>query len=149
MDTHFTHEHAHEHQVDIAALCRQQGVHFTAQRQRIWDYFAEETRGRTIAEAVQDLAVHGIGRATIYRTVDLFERLFLLTSSRDAAGKQRYGAVCAGHTHALICRVCHAFVEFDECDLSVLAKLLSAKTGFAIDGHRLEMFGTCPSCSEE
>ena len=137
----------HRHAVDFTAVCRQQGIHCTAQRREIWDYFASKTRGYTIADAIEALAARGIGRATIYRTVELFERLRLLTIVHDGAGKPRYGAVCPGHAHALVCRNCHAVVEFDDCDLTMLEKLLSAKTGFAIQGHHLEIYGTCPTCT--
>ncbi len=93
------------------------------------------------------LSDHGIGRATIYRTVELFERLNLLACLRDTTGKQRYAAVCPGHAHTLICRSCHQVVEFQDCDLTVLEKLLMAKTGFKIEGHHLEMYGICPACA--
>lgn len=46
----------------------------------------------------------------------------------------------------LICRACHHVVEFEDCDLLLLEKLLAAKTGYTIQGHHLELYGTCPAC---
>lgn len=136
----------HQHQVDVEALFHQHGIHCTAQRKAIWAFFASHPQGHTAGEAIIALQRDGIGHATVYRTVELFERLALLTSIRDGAGKIRYVAVCPGHSHALVCSACHAVVEFDDCDLAILEKLLTAKTGFAIAGHRLEIYGTCPRC---
>jgi Fur family peroxide stress response transcriptional regulator len=137
----------HRHLIDIEALCHQHGIPCTSQRKLVWEYFAEQTRGHTVTEAVRALAVLGIGRATIYRTVELFEHIGILTGLRDTAGKQRYAAVCPGHAHTLTCRSCHQVVEFHDCGLTVLERLLIAKTGFTIEGHRLEIYGTCPACA--
>jgi Fe2+ or Zn2+ uptake regulation protein len=51
--------------------------------------------------------------------------------------------------HTLICRECHAVVEFDDCNLTMLEKLLTVQTGFTIQGHRLELYGICPTCRQE
>jgi len=137
----------HQHTVDVEALFQQHGIHCTAQRKTIWDTFAQQAQGRTARETVCALKTLGIGAATVYRTIELFERLGLLTSIHDDGGKTRYVAVCPGHSHTLICRGCHTVVEFDDCDLTLLEKLLMAKTGFAIQGHHLEVYGTCPACT--
>ncbi len=146
--SHMSNNHTtHQHHVDLEAVCREHNISCTDQRKLIWEYFAQHPQGYSIAEAVAAFAEHGIGRATIYRTVELFERLHILTSIRDGVGKQRYCAVCPGHAHTLICQSCHVVVEFEDCDLTVLEKLLVANTGFTIQGHHLEMYGTCPSCA--
>jgi len=59
----------HQHMVDFEGLCREHRIHCTGQRKQIWEYFASDAQGRTIAEAVVGLAPCGIGRATIYRTI--------------------------------------------------------------------------------
>lgn len=138
----------HHHHVDIEQLFREHGVHCTAQRRRVWEFFASHPHGLTVGEAVLSLKDDGIGQATVYRTVDLFFSLGLLTRTQEGTETCRYTAVCPGHCHTLICRGCHAVVEFDDCDLTVLEKLLIAKTGYQIDGHRLEIYGTCPACTE-
>ena len=137
----------HTHHVDVEALFRDHGMHCTAQRKTIWEFFAGNPQGYVIGEAAEALKPRGIGLATVYRTVELFLKLGLLNSTQDSPGKVRYAAMCPGHSHALICRACHAVVEFDDCDLSVLEKLLMAKTGFQIDSHHLEIYGTCPGCA--
>ena len=126
-------------------ILREHGVNYTVQRQVVWEYFAHDPHGRLISEAVTDLKAQGIGQATVYRTVSLFVDLGVLTRTADV-GKTRYTAICPGHSHALICRNCHKAVEFDGCDLSELEQELTARTGYVIQGHHLEVFGTCPEC---
>jgi Fe2+ or Zn2+ uptake regulation protein len=138
---------AHEHRVDIEAFFRGRGMHCTVPRRRVWDFFAGQAQGYTIAEAVAALKRLHIGQATVYRAVELFVQCGLLTTTREESGKVRYLAVCPGHSHALICSRCHTVVEFDDCDLALLEKLLMARTGFAIQGHHLEVYGTCPACA--
>lgn len=137
----------HEHRVDVAAVLQAHGVHCTAQRRQVWEFFAANPHGYTVGEAAAALRGRGIGQATVYRAVELLAEVGLLTQARDDARKVRYLAVCPGHSHALICRHCHAVVEFGDCDLSVLEKLLAAQTGFRIEGHHLEMYGRCPACA--
>ena len=139
--------HQHEHLVEVERVFQEHGVHCTAQRKTAWQFFTNHPQGHTISEAVDALRIQGIGQATVYRTVELFLRLGLLTATQEAPGKTRYVAVCPGHKHALICRGCHTVVEFEDCDLLLLEKLLAAKTGYTIQGHRLELYGTCPACT--
>lgn len=137
----------HEHQVDVEALFREHGLHCTAQRKLVWELFAAHPQGYTIAEAATALKAQGIGQATVYRTVELLARLNLLVQLQDDQHRSRYVAVCLDHAHALVCRGCHAVVEFSDCDLSILEKLLGVQTGYRIDGHSLVMYGTCPQCA--
>ena len=138
--------HKHEHLVDVEKLFRQHGVHYTKPRRLAWQFFSGHPQGHSISEAVIALKPNGIGQATVYRTIELFLQLGMLTSVHDAAGDIFYIAVCPGHSHALICINCHSVVEFDDCDLSLLEKMLTAKTGFSIQGHHLDIFGICPKC---
>lgn len=141
------HTARHEHTVDVAAVLQAHGAQLTAQRRQVWEFFVDNPHGYTIGEAVTALRGQGIGQATVYRTVELLAGVGLLTHVQDTASKSRYLAVCPGHSHALICRECHAVVEFDDCDLSLLEKLLAAQTGYRIEGHHLEMYGHCPACA--
>ncbi len=136
----------HEHHVDVEELFRQHGVHYTRPRKIAWQFFAGHPQGHSINDAVLALKQQGIGQATVYRTIELFLQLGLLNSVHDATGNIFYIAVCPGHSHAIICSNCHTVVEFDDCDISLLEKLLTAKTGFTIQGHHLEIFGICPDC---
>jgi Fur family transcriptional regulator, ferric uptake regulator len=100
-----------------------------------------------VAEAAEALRAEGIGQATVYRAVGLLEELGLLLRVHVGGDAPRYAAPPVGHTHPLICGVCHRLVDFDgEGDLHYLEKQLEATTGFSIYGHILEVYGVCPDC---
>lgn len=132
--------------VKAEEIVREHGVRWTAPRRAVWALFHTSPRGLSIAEAVDALAADGIGLATVYRTVELFERIRLLRRIHSNRGDHLYVAASPGHTHALVCRSCGHTVEFDACRLGRLESDLAAATGFDISGHELEVYGTCPDC---
>jgi Fe2+ or Zn2+ uptake regulation protein len=125
----------------------QTGLRFTPQREGVWRLFASDPAGFTIPQAIGSLAPLGIGQATVYRTIKALLDLGYLKWVHDKGGEHRFVASRPGHSHMLVCRSCFKVVEFGDCDLSVLEKLIATKTGFTIEGHHLEFFGLCPECS--
>jgi Fe2+ or Zn2+ uptake regulation protein len=132
----------------LTAAFKDAGVRLTSQRELAWRTFRSHPAGLTITEAVGELEPHGIGLSTVYRTVSLFEQLGLLKRVHDANGEHRYVAGRPGHFHPLVCRSCGTVVEFESCGMEAIEKKLSRETGFAIEGHDLEVHGTCPKCQE-
>ncbi len=125
---------------------RESGVRLTNQREQIWDNFRRKRRGMSITEAVEAHEKRGIGLSTVYRTVALLEEHGLLRRIHDHAGEHRYIASRPGHFHPLVCRSCGVVVEFESCGMGPVERMLAAETGFAIEGHDLEVHGRCPKC---
>lgn len=142
------HNHTDNGGIDFDSALKAQGVQSTPQRRAIWAFYSSRPRGITIAEAVEALQRAGIGQATVYRTTFLFLDIGLLCRIQLPTGRVCFVALKSEHSHPLICRQCHNIVEFDTCDLSVLEKLLNAQTGYEIEGHQLEVYGTCPECQQ-
>ena len=91
----------------------------------------------------------GIGRVTIYRTLELLNKLSLVCRVHSADGCHSYMMRRpTEHYHHLVCSGCGKAVDFTDCDLSALEQKLSEKTGFEIQGHLLELYGKCNSCRE-
>jgi Fe2+ or Zn2+ uptake regulation protein len=122
------------------------GLRLTPQRESVFTYFAGQGRGRTLAEAASSLSRDCIGPATVYRAVKTLAALGCLKALAGEDGQVRYAALRPGHVHLLRCTGCERAVEFKECGLDVLEKLVAVKTGFVIQGHNLELFGRCPEC---
>jgi Fur family transcriptional regulator, ferric uptake regulator len=108
-------------------------------------------RGRrhfSAADLVDDARRRGIriGRATVFRTLDrllaggIIERIDL--PDREHA----YVACQARHHHHVICMGCGRSSDADDGDLRGVIAAVERATGYAIDGHRLELFGRCPAC---
>lgn len=137
------------HQSTIDEMFAARRIRLTRQRRTIWEYFATAGRASSAAEAAEALRGEGIGQATVYRAVGLLAELGLLTRVHVSGDAPRYAAPPVGHTHPLICGVCHKIVDFaGDGDLRYLEKQLEATTGFSIYGHILEVYGICAECRQ-
>lgn len=84
---------------------------------------------------------------TVYRNLELLQRLGLVTAVGFHDGQMRY-EVRHGreHHHHIQCRGCGKIVDLMLCPIKKLTALVEAKTKFAVDSHTLEFFGWCPQC---
>lgn len=132
--------------VHIRQGFQDRGWRWTLAREQVCRLFLGSPRGHTIAGAVRALRRLGIGQATVYRTVALMEKIHFLRCVHPDDGEHRYVPWHPGHVHALVCRHCGQAFEFGDCGLQLLEELLSARTGFTIEGHHLEIYGLCAGC---
>ncbi|MGI2336456.1 MAG: Fur family transcriptional regulator [Dehalogenimonas sp.] len=88
-----------------------------------------------------------IGLVTIYRTLDLLDKLGLLC--RFTGGNSpEFKTGPPEHHHHLVCSSCGDVVDFTgHCPLE-LQSALERDTGFRITDHKLEFTGYCRSCQE-
>ena len=95
-------------------------------------------------------AVHradpSLGRATVYRTLEILGALDVLTRVVVAEGNSAYVVGLPGHRHHLVCSGCGAAVPFTACPVDHLVAELSRTTNFAIESHVLQFIGVCPAC---
>jgi len=95
-------------------------------------------------------AVHevdpSLGRATVYRTLEILGALDVLTRVVVAEGHSAYVVGLPGHRHHLVCSGCGTAVPFTACPVDQLVADLSRTTSFAIQSHVLQFIGVCPSC---
>jgi Fe2+ or Zn2+ uptake regulation protein len=91
-----------------------------------------------------------LGRATVFRTVDVLVARGVLDRVTFADGTHRY-RVCGpgGHHHHVTCSVCHRVVEIDVCLAPELLVAIERSTDFTLDGHSVELFGRCATCRTE
>ncbi len=131
----------------LARLLREAGYRDTAPRRAVVRAI-EEADGEQSPEALWRAAqrIHpGIGRATVYRTLELLTGLGAVRPLIAAEGGRRYPVAVGGHHH-LVCSGCGTVVEFDECAEGEVARRVARRQGFAIQGHLLEIYGTCGDC---
>lgn len=89
-----------------------------------------------------------VGRASIYRTLELLTKLGFVQSSTLGGTETTYMLSPSGHHHHAICLECRETIEIDECVVGEMEGLLHERTGFEIRGHLLEIYGLCPRCAE-
>jgi len=89
-------------------------------------------------------------RATVYRTIELFEKLGVV--HRLNIGwkyKIELSDVFQGHHHHFYCTGCTKTFPLDANPmLETMIDSTLAKDGFAPRGHQLEVYGLCPNCSK-
>lgn len=90
----------------------------------------------------------GVGRATVFRTIDVLVDLGILDRVHQPDGAHGYVLRGPGHRHHLVCSACGDVVEFQGCNVGELIDELAGQTNFRIEGHWLEIFGTCDRCQQ-
>lgn len=135
----------------IRAAFEEQARRRTRPRNRIAGRIAElATRGAdfTVEELWHDLKgkdAH-LGRATVFRAVEMLVNQGLLNRIEFADGSHTYRACGGDHHHHLTCVQCHRVVDVDVCLPEQLLTAIGEKTGFEIEGHSLFIFGRCADC---
>lgn len=91
-----------------------------------------------------------VGRASVFRALDLFTELGALERLDLPSGEHAYVA-CEPeqHHHHVVCRSCGTSVEVKEGGLQSVVAEIARRSGFQIETHRLELFGLCPGCVAE
>ncbi|HEX2070798.1 MAG TPA: Fur family transcriptional regulator [Thermoleophilaceae bacterium] len=102
---------------------------------------------REIADLLRERG-SGVGLASIYRALDLLDRLGLVQRFDVGEGVARYEAALPGgdHHHHIVCESCGTVEPFEDEVLEDAIHGLSAKTDFAIAAHDVTLHGECPAC---
>lgn len=136
----------------IRTILSQHGYRLTTPRQRIVEQALLHTRPFTAEQLVAELRDHeeqdaaNIGRATVYRTLEILASMDVLSRLIQPGGHAAYVVDAPGHRHHLVCSQCGATVAFTSCPVDKLVQDLTAVTRFEIHDHLLEVFGLCPEC---
>ena len=124
------------------------GIRSTEPRRGVARLIAARSGHFTARELVRDASVlrTGIGRATIFRTLELFADLGLVERLDLPSGEHAYVACEPAHHHHVVCSRCGHSTEVADIGMSEVASEVARRTGYRIDRHRLELFGLCPDC---
>lgn len=133
----------------IAGILREHGYKLTPQRHAVLKVIAS-SHDHLTPEAIHSKTLldnPNIGLVTIYRTLELLSELNLVCRVHAPNGCRSYMMRRpTEHHHHLVCSRCNRVVDFAGCDLADLEQKLSQETGFAVNGHLLELYGLCPDC---
>lgn len=88
-----------------------------------------------------------LGRATVYRTLELLTHLGIVRPIYVGDGGPTYIRAAGGHHH-LVCSRCRKVVDFERCVADEMEKELRERFGFVITSHLLEFYGLCGTCQE-
>jgi Fur family transcriptional regulator, ferric uptake regulator len=137
----------------LAAQLRARGLRLTSQRQRVLAAVAalehgtpEEIHARLRAEAGPDGAAPDA--STVYRTLELLERLGLVWHTHLGKGAPVYHAAEHPHLH-VVCQACGEVTSVDPALLDGAAERLAADLGFTLDVGHVALSGTCRACADK
>jgi Fur family ferric uptake transcriptional regulator len=147
MDTSSTVDHAG----GSAALRRtlhQRGLRMTPQRQLVLDAVRElgHATPEKICARVQT-AAPAVNITTIYRTLDLMERIGLVRHTHLGHGAPTYSEQEHQHVH-LVCHSCGSVTESPTDLMDELAERLRAEAHFELDPSHVALSGVCRKCQD-
>jgi len=140
-----------------AHFFRHHGFRCTLPREVILDILYK-TKSHLSAEDIY-FKVHSIypqiGLTTVYRTLDLLNKMGLISRFDFGDGKARYELIKEGetsHHHHLICRKCNKVIDYTDFIkeetrfIKKIEEVLSKKHNFAIESHEIHFQGLCNKC---
>lgn len=121
-------------------------------RTAVLEQIAAQSCVVTAQEIADNLRSGGrkVGLATVYRTLDLLERLRLVQRLDTGSASARYEPALPGgehHHHHLICEGCGKVTPFDDPALERAIAALSARLDHRVGDHDVVLRGTCPRCT--
>ena len=122
------------------------GHRLTGPRREVAELVAARRGHFTAGELVDDARERGIGRATVFRSLDLFASLGLVERVDLPGGEHAYVACEPAHHHHAICTTCGRSFDVDDAGLADVLARIAARSGFQVTNHRLELFGRCAAC---
>jgi Fur family ferric uptake transcriptional regulator len=127
----------------------QQRLPLTHQREAIAMSLFESEQHLSVddlADMLRDRGEH-VGKATIYRTLNLLVQAELARELDFGEGFKRYEhqAGEARHDH-LICTGCSKVIRFSRTALDELQDEIATEYGFGVQSRRLKIYGLCSEC---
>lgn len=129
---------------------RDQGLPVTQQRESIAEMVFASSEHLSVEEIEKALHDRGerIGKATIYRTLEMLVRSGLVAEYDFGEGFKRYKHLF-GQSQVrqhLICTDCGKVSEIQSEELTRFQERLAMENGFLAARYRLEIYGLCAEC---
>lgn len=87
-----------------------------------------------------------VSYATVYRTMKLLVDGGFAAARDFGGSRTRFEPAHGGHHDHLICTGCGVVFEFEQPVIEELQARVARELGFAIESHKLELYGRCAKC---
>jgi Fur family ferric uptake transcriptional regulator len=137
---------------DRTQRLRDAGYKLTTARLTVLSVLEDGGGHMTSAEVLEkvDQTAPEIGRASVFRALDLFTRLSIIRPTYiNDSSTPTYVLMPGGHHHHIICTNCDRIIEFDNCHLEGVERELERQFNVQITGHLLEFYGLCANCKPD
>ncbi|PIC70056.1 transcriptional repressor [Sporosarcina sp. P18a] len=133
---------------DALVTLKESGVRITPQRHAILEYLITSHSHPTADEIYKALEEDfpNMSVATVYNNLRVFQNSGLVKELTYGDASSRFDFVTHDHYH-IICDDCGKIVDFHHPGLEEVERLAAHVTGFQVNSHRLEVYGTCPDCA--
>jgi Fur family ferric uptake transcriptional regulator len=138
------------------AVVQDAGYNRGAARDALIELFAEQDCALSVPELEARLADRRpVGRASVYRALDVLGNLDLLVRVDIGDGLLRYERADAAagadphghhHHHHMLCDRCGTLIAFDDEQLEQAIDNLVERFGFDARAHEVTLKGTCQTC---
>jgi Fur family transcriptional regulator, ferric uptake regulator len=132
------------------ATLERDGYRLSAPRSAVVETLADLGCSVTAKEIADRLQQRGtdVGVASIYRTLDLLDRLRLARRVDAGEGVARYEPIdpSGDHHHHLVCERCGEVTAFEDGELERAIESLCDRVEYAIAAHDVTLRGECPAC---
>lgn len=140
--------------IEFENILRLSGYKLTAQRQALLKIIEATKERHLCTEEIFDEAkksFSSIGLATVYRNLQLFEKLGFVHHILLDDGCMRFQIIDAQEKHRhhhLVCKICGEVMDVEEDMLESIEKKLSSEMGFTVQDHKVQFFGICKECAK-
>jgi Fe2+ or Zn2+ uptake regulation protein len=131
---------------------RGDGQRYTTQRRSLVDVLAEAHHPLTIPQLLERRP--GLAQSSAYRNLAVLERAGVVHRivTSDEFARYELAEDLTKHHHHLICSSCGGVTDFQvpdavEHDLEAALARAARRAGFRARSHRLDLVGTCSTCS--
>lgn len=134
---------------------QREGYKYTNQREEILRIIMDNKDDHLSCEEVHNIVSKenkDVGIATVYRTLQLFEKLNFVYRINFDDGVSRYELNLGTenhHHHHLICTKCGSVMEVKMDLLELLEDNIEKEEGFTIQDHNVKFYGICKNCKKE
>lgn len=139
----------------IKGKLKENGYKFTTQRRAIINAIVDNHEEHLSCDEVYNIVRNEhpeLGIATVYRTLQLFEKLDIVYKLNFDDGCSRYELTASSenhHHHHLICLNCGKVAEVKLDLLEALEEEIEKEGQFTIVDHNVKFYGYCSECKNK
>ncbi|MDO4661742.1 MAG: Fur family transcriptional regulator [Tissierellia bacterium] len=138
---------------DLREIFEKNGHKFTKQRQIIFEALNKSVHKHLTPEELFSI-VHeenpSIGIATVYRTLNIFEKLGIVQKQEFRDSINRYELIGENDHHDhFICKKCGKIYEGQMFSVDKLTKYIKENYDFTMDDYTFKAYGLCSDCKNK
>lgn len=130
---------------DFTSILRAAGQSVTKPRQAVFETLKAAEKPLKNGEIAKQTL--GVDRASVYRTLELFAKLGITTTTiRGWTPFTELAEPFKPHHHHMICEQCGRVEEIASDTLEDMLTLIAGRYNFALKSHTVELSGVCQVC---